>query len=251
MNGAWLIARDEWRLWGRSRLAVAGLTVFVLLLTTTALFTAARTTAEAHKRAHHQTEANQRFAEQPARHPHRMVHYGHYVFRPPAPLATFDPGVDAMTGESIFLEGHRQNDATFADDGAGVNIDAFGHLTPALLYQIFLPLLLIALGHGVILREHEAGTLTTILAQGTSVGVLVLGKSLALLGIVILFMIPAIATVAFAAFSGASVAASAALMLTYLAYFFIWTGIVVAVSLLCLERGLTLGILLLAWLTLT
>ena len=61
-----------------------------------------------------------------------MVHYGHYVFRTPAPLARFDPGLDAVTGQSIFLEGHRQNTAMFAASGASadlVELDA-GH--PAL-----------------------------------------------------------------------------------------------------------------------
>jgi len=62
-----------------------------------------------------------------------MVHYGHYVFRAPPPLAMFDPGVDAVTGQSLFLEGHRQNSAMFADARAEARTGGFGALTPAKL----------------------------------------------------------------------------------------------------------------------
>ena len=109
------IARDEWRQWRRSRLAVAGLTVFAALLIIVSILTAFDVSEARHERQHQQAEAQTTFLDQPDRHPHRMVHYGHYVFRAPAPLALFDPGVDSVTGQSIFLEGHRQNSAMFAD----------------------------------------------------------------------------------------------------------------------------------------
>lgn len=52
--------------------------------------------------ARHQSKANDAFEAQPDRHPHRAIHYGHFVFRPPVPLAAFDPGVDAFTGNAMF-----------------------------------------------------------------------------------------------------------------------------------------------------
>ncbi|MDT1883647.1 ABC transporter permease, partial [Acinetobacter baumannii] len=61
------------------------------------------------QRAHYQAEANQEFEAQPDRHPHRVVHYGHFLFRPLNPLAAFDPGIDGYTGNTLYLEGHRQN----------------------------------------------------------------------------------------------------------------------------------------------
>mgnify|MGYP002129840370 CR=1 FL=1 len=48
-----------------------------------------------------QAEAEAAFLSQPARHPHRMVHYGHYVLRTPAPLALFDPLPDGQLGVVI------------------------------------------------------------------------------------------------------------------------------------------------------
>ena len=245
------IAGDEWRMWFRSRLALAGLAVFMAMIGGTATLTAARMSTEKNRRLEQQSQANRNFAEQPARHPHRMVHYGHYVFRPPAPLTVLDPGVDAVTGESIFLEGHRQNSATFADARADANVGGFGRLTPAVIYQIFLPLLLIALGHGVILREREAGTLASILAQGTTPLALMLGKGLALVGLVAIFVVPAVLTVLLAVLGGGSVVAAAGLVVSYAAYLLIWAGVVLLASLLVRERGLTLGILLVTWLVWT
>ncbi|WP_254554927.1 hypothetical protein, partial [Salmonella enterica] len=66
-------------------------------------------------RAQHQSHADHAFEAQPDRHPHRVVHYGHFIVRPLGPLAAFGPGVDAFTGNSMFLEGHRQNTANFGD----------------------------------------------------------------------------------------------------------------------------------------
>ena len=245
------VVADEWRLWYRSRLAISGLLVFAVVVTTTVVLTAVRMSSEAHHRLERQSEADRSFAAQPNRHPHRMVHYGHYVFRPPAPLAMIDPGIDAVTGESIFLEGHRQNAATFADALAGANVGGFGHLTPALVYQAFLPLLLIALGHGMILRERETGTLATLMAQGTSATTLVLGKTMALFGVVGAFLVPACGAAAVAVSDGESPLVAVAIVLSYTVYFAAWTGVIVLASTVCHNRGLALGILLATWLTWT
>ena len=123
---------------------------------------------DSHERLHLQEQSEETFLSQPDRHPHRMVHYGHYVFRAPPPLALFDPGVDAVTGQSLFLEGHRQNSAMFADARAEARTGGFGTLSPAKIYHLFLPLLIIALGHAVILRERETRTLGPLLSQGVS-----------------------------------------------------------------------------------
>merc|ERR1712039_1132625 len=56
----------------------------------------------------------------------------------------------------------------FADAKASANMGGFASMTPAALYQLLLPLLLIIIGHGAVLRERESGTLAVVLAQGTS-----------------------------------------------------------------------------------
>lgn len=251
MNAVFRIASEELRLWYRSRLAVAGLVTYLLLLAGTSVLTVARTTAEKHRRLHHQTEAEERFAAQPDRHPHRMVHYGHYVFRPPTPLAILDPGVDAVTGESIFLEGHRRNTATFANAAASADVGDLGPLTPALLYLTLVPLLLIAFGHGLILRERETRTLPVLLALGLSTRTLVWGKALVLLSLIGVLLLPAALVVTLALWSGEPALTGVSLLLSYGAYLLIWGGTVLLASLVCRDRGLALGVLLAIWLAWT
>ena len=156
MSAALHIAREEWRLLRRDRVAVLGLAL-LLLLTAVATFTAweQRRTTDA-ERARHQAQVDHEFETQPDRHPHRMVHYGHFVFRSLNPLAAFDPGIDAYTGHTLFLEGHRQNSANFGDVRQSSLLLRFGQLTPALVLQLLAPLLLIFVGHAAVARERPA-----------------------------------------------------------------------------------------------
>ena len=116
MSVTYQIAKEEWRHWRRSRLVLIATLIYTLLIISTAFLTASNISDVRHEREHQQIQAEETFKSQPDRHPHRMVHYGHYVFRTPSPLAVFDPGIDAVTGQSIFLEGHHQNTAIFADN---------------------------------------------------------------------------------------------------------------------------------------
>ena len=242
------IAREESRLWLRSRLALSALLVFALLLTATSVLTALRMSAEHQQRTEQQALAEETFLSQPDRHPHRMVHYGHYVFRTPPPLSVVDPGVDAVTGQSIFLEGHRQNSAMFADAGASANIGSFEALNAALVYQLFVPLLLIAIGHGLIVREREENTLAPLLAQNVTGVMLFLGKWIALAGVTLALLLPLFVMAAVAIARGESLLASAALIGTYALYSLIWCSLILLVSALVRSRGLGLGILALFWL---
>lgn len=241
------VAREEWRQWLRSRLAMLSLVVFSVLL----LFTTALTTMEVieanHQRLHQQEQAEETFLNQPDRHPHRMVHYGHYVFRIPPPLAIFDPGVDAVTGQSLFLEGHRQNSAMFADARAEARTGGFGNLTPAKLYHLFLPLLIIALGHSAILREREARTLGPLLTQGVSGHQLYRGKLLALAALIGLLSLPAFFSSIAASLSGESLLTSLTLYFANLLYLAVWAALTLIISTVTRSRGVALGILSAVW----
>ncbi|MCV2421209.1 ABC transporter permease [Paucibacter sp. DJ2R-2] len=192
MSAVLRIAREEWRLLRRDRVAVLGLTL-LLLLTAVAAFTAwdQRHSADA-QRSRHQAQVDHEFEAQPERHPHRMVHYGHFVFRPLNPLAAFDSGVDAYTGHTLYLEGHRQNSANFGDVRQSSLLLRFGQLTPAFVLQVLAPLLLIFIGHGSLARERESGTLRVLLAQGIAPRQIVAGKVLALSAVATLAMLPAL-----------------------------------------------------------
>ena len=58
------------------------------------------------ERARYQAQANHEFEAQPDRHPHRMVHYGHFLFRPLNPLAAFEGscfGIQLRDGKTFDL----------------------------------------------------------------------------------------------------------------------------------------------------
>lgn len=248
MSRIFSLAKDEWRLWKRSRLAVVAILGFAIVLAAACAGTLLAMSKATHERESQQAVAEQTFLDQPARHPHRMVHYGHYAFRAPPPLAIVDPGVDAVTGQSIFLEGHRQNTAMFADARASADLGGLGALTPALVYQILLPLLLIGIGHALIVREREARTLGPLLAQGVTGSELYLGKSLALVGIGAVMLVPLLGLSVFAIASGENLAASLGLFSLYALHTLVWCVAIVLISTLCKTRGTALGVLIALWL---
>ncbi|MFY8083176.1 MAG: DUF3526 domain-containing protein [Rubrivivax sp.] len=251
MRRVLLIAAAEWRYWLRSRLALSGVLLMAGLLIATTVLTTLRMQDERAERTRHQAEAEAAFLSQPDRHPHRMVHYGHYVFRTPAPLALFDPGLDPVTGQAIFLEGHRQNSAMFAASAASADLGGLSWLSPALVYQLFAPLLVIVLGNGLIARERETAALLTLLAQGMHGRELLAGKALALLFFVVLLLAPLALSAGLAVRAGESPWAAAALVGTYLVYLTIWGALAVLASALLRRRSAVLATLATLWIALT
>ncbi len=247
MSRATTLAADEWRYWLRSRLAISVLFVGLVLAVGSALLTAGKMFAAADQRAHLQAEAEETFLSQPDRHPHRMVHYGHYVFRTPPPLSIVDPGVDAYTGTSIFLEGHRQNSAMFADRQSSAGLADFGALTPAFLLQILAPLLLILMGYNVITREREARTLDQLIAQGLSPAQILSGKGLALIGAAALMLSPLLIATVIAITRGETVAVALLFVGGYAVYLLIWCALIIVVSSIMRARSASLGALLALW----
>lgn len=248
MSSAIRIAREEWRLWLRSKVVVAAALIIAVLLAVTSVLTINRIADEQAQRMEQQVAAEEMFFAQPDRHPHRMVHYGHYVFRTPPPLAVFEPGVDAVTGQSIFLEGHRQNSAMFADTKAAADLGGFSDLTPASLYQLLLPLLLIVLGHAMFLRERESGPLAVLLAQGSSGALLALGKATALLSVIAIFIVPLVVVAAYSVALGESVLAATSIVAGYFLYLCVWGAVVLTASILIRQRAVSLGVLVFVWL---
>lgn len=235
------IAASEWRYWLRSHLAIGGAVIFLVLITGTSFLTALRIDAEQHTRTHQQTQAEETFLAQPDRHPHRMVHYGHYLFRAPAPLAAFDPGLDSVTGQSIFLEGHRQNTVMFAQSSASADLGGLSWLTPALIYQLFAPLIIIVLGHSAVVRERESATLAPLLAIGITTHALIAGKMLALLSFSLILLLPLIASSAIALLNGESVITLLSLLGTYFVYLMVWLTLTLLVSTSVKKRSTVLA----------
>ena len=248
MKTALRIAKEEWRFWLRSKVAVTAFILVSIIVAAVSTVNAIALLEEAHQRTHQQTIAEQTFLDQPDRHPHRMVHYGHYAFRAPPPLAIFDTGVDSVTGQSIFLEGHRQNSATFANSSVSADVGSFQSITPAFVYQVLIPLLLITIGCGVLGREREAKTLIPLMAQGVSGTTIYLGKIFALMGLSLIILLPIIVLISIAIASGETGSVAITLVLSYFLYLAVWCSLIALVSAKSQHYGMVLGVLICIWL---
>jgi ABC-2 type transport system permease protein len=250
-TAAWRIAQEEWRYWSRSRTGVAAAAVIVLLVLTSAVTTYQRVESERETRTQLQAKAEETFLSQPDRHPHRMVHYGHYVFRAPVPLAIADPGVDPFTGTVMFLEGHRQNSPTFAPRYTQAQAGPLAELSPALTYQLLVPLLLIVVGFASLAREREAATDQLIVTMSVSPGTLWLGKSLALAAVALIVSLPLAVLCAYAWRQGESGGIALLFWLGYLAYLLCWSLIITAGSAWARRTATSLFLLLACWLAIS
>jgi ABC-2 type transport system permease protein len=248
MSVAMRVARGEWQHLLRTRLA---LTIVVMLLGLIAI--AAGTSAhqlllESQVREAYQLEAEEAFRNQPARHPHRVVHYGHYVFRNPAPLSVIDPGVDTYTGRSIFLEGHRRNTASFAEARETSVLTRFGSVSPAFMLQVIAPLLLILIGYGSVVRERERGTLLQLVAQGVRPVSLIQGKAMAIGGVALLAAIPLFIAALWLGLRYPAELLPAFVVLTgHVAYLAFWVVLIVAVSTVARNARTALITLMVIW----
>jgi ABC-2 type transport system permease protein len=248
MSRATRIARDEWRHMMRSRVAVVAMAMLVLLSIVAAATSIAHRQSGEALRQRFQAQANTEFEGQPARHPHRMVHYGHFVFRPMPVLAAFDTGVDAFTGTTIFLEGHRQNSANFGDVRQSSLLIRFGQLTPAFVLQTLAPLVLIFIGFGIVARERERGTLRLLYAHGASPASVLAGKTLALAGAASILALPALATLAWLVVAhGAPAGEATMLALGYGGYLALWVGLIAVGSALAGQARIALIGLVALW----
>lgn len=245
-----MIAKDEWRYWYRSKLAITMIIMALTLAVASVIITHLALTHQAHERTHLQDKAEQAFTAQPDRHPHRMVHYGHYVFRTPSPLSGIDPGIDSYTGTSIFLEGHKQNSAMFAQQGQSSGLTRFSQLSPAFVMQVLAPLLLILIGYSMVSRERESGTLTFIIVQGVSLNFLMLGKFIALLVAGLLVLTPVIIGSAVALGQGEVLSVVSAFILAHGLYIIIWCALVMLVSTLSSKNSSSFAVLITLWITL-
>ena len=157
------------------RFAVLSALVLGLLLAAALVGRASYRTAQ-QERALAQTTVNDQFRHQPNRHPHRVAHYGTFAFRPQAPLGFLEPGLDAFTGTSVYLEAHQQNSVNFSQAQQSGSLIRFGELTVAFVLQMLVPLLIIFLCFNAFTEERETGTLKLLLSQGVSLRQVAWGK---------------------------------------------------------------------------
>ncbi len=165
---------DAWRD-GRFRIAAAVVVVLFGVALLLAGQQAQRTRAERDSAAAIERD---NWLNQGEKNFHSAGHYGLYVFKPLAPLAVFDRGLEPFVGTTVFLEAHRQNQAAFLPAQDATALRRFGELTAATGLQLLTPLLVVLLTFGALAGERERGTLRQVLSLGVRPRDLVLGKAL-------------------------------------------------------------------------
>lgn len=143
-------------------------------------------------------ETRENWEHRPDKHPHRMAHYGYLVFRISHPLSIFDNGLDDYLGNVIFLEAHKQNTANLSEAGSSGILVRFGAFSSAFILQSIIPMIILFLGFGLVVREREDATLKILNVQGASARVILWGKVLGLWQFSLLFLIPVFPIVFFA-----------------------------------------------------
>ncbi len=181
--------RDTWR---DGRFRIGGTLLVVLLIVSGVLAWQQNERTRAERDA--ATELDRRnWLEQGEKNSHSAGHYGLYAFKPTAPLAAFDRGVEPYVGSSVFLEAHRRNATSFLPAQDATNMRRFGELTASLSLQILVPLLIVLLAFGALAAERERGTLRQLLSLGVDPVQLVVGKFLGIALALALLLVPLIA----------------------------------------------------------
>jgi len=191
---------------------------------------------------------------QQEKNPHSAAHYGIWAFKPITPLGMFDYGVTAYTGTALFMDAHKIRHATYrpVDDATGVA--RLGELTAAAILQWLIPLLIVFLAFDAFAGERQRGTLRQLMSLGVAPSTLTLGKALGLAAPLLVVLVPAslIGTAALllgpsADWSAWSLPRLCALTVVYLAYFALFIGLSLVVSMLARTPRTALLLLLAFW----
>lgn len=212
------------------------LAVFLAVLTYVTVTSWNAFEAHHHIVEHHQENSRESWEDSPDKHPHRMAHFGSFVFRLQHPLSVFDSGIETYTGNAVFLEAHKQNTANFSEASLSTGLVRFGDLNIAMLLQLILPLIIFFIGYSSIITEKENGTLKIIYIQGANIKEVLLGKSLGLFLVSSLFFLPAFLSLWSISFlegntlSNAIVIRSLLITIVYTLFFMILCCITVIIS---------------------
>lgn len=158
---------------GRFKIA-ALITLLLLLIAVIIGYGQYHTTQEQY--AATKTHERNIWLDQGNKNPHSAAHYGTYAFKPKYPLSLLDRGVDKYTGVSIYLEAHKRNEAAYSAAADQTGLARFGDLTPDFILLFILPLLIVLLGYNAFTKERENGTYALVQSQGMQSWKLTLGK---------------------------------------------------------------------------
>jgi ABC-2 type transport system permease protein len=253
----YIIARQFFRTSFQNK-AVLGLTIILSLMLLMATFIGWKSfDFQNQLRTDYQQQVREQWVNNPDKHPHRMAHYGYFVFRPKHPLSFFDFGMESFTGVSVFLEAHRQNTVNFSEASFSTGILRFGEMSIAMVLQLLVPLLLLFLGFNAISALKENGTLKILLCQGVSWQELMMGNALSITTVALVLYAPVmLLTIIFwlllNKFQMATddVVRLLVLLISYFVYLIIWSLVAVLVSALSKTSKASLSTLIGIWILL-
>lgn len=250
----WVARKELKDLWRDRRLLWVGGIVVLLLLVSLVVGVEQQRKQSAEIVAG--AEASYRnWVSQVEKNPHVAAHHGMYVYKTPATLSMFDPGIDPYAGIAVWLEAHNWNEAKFRPAQDVTNLQRFDVLSAAWVLQALVPLLIIVLGFGAFAVEREQGTLRQLFSQGMAARELLWGKALAIGAVLAALLVPAWVVMAVLA-GGLSEAESLVRTLSrlgwaglgYAVYFAIFILLSLAVSARSGSSRAALSILLVFWL---
>lgn len=161
----------------RTRWIAAALCALMAVTFSIAFNEAKRTADEA---ARMTTTERERWLNQDPKNPHSAAHYGLWVFKPSAPLATLDPGIEPYVGRMIRIEAHRYNDALYRSAQERSSLSRAGLSTVADVTQLLVPLAALLLSFAAFAADRERGTLRLALGNGIAPGRLLFARFSAL-----------------------------------------------------------------------
>jgi ABC-2 type transport system permease protein len=216
------------------RLRLLGGIVVILALAALA-FGAHQTHRDQQARSHAAERASDQWEGQGEKNPHVAAHYGTHVFAPASIVTAIDPGVSTYLGRSVKIEAHKRNLSAHSAAEDSASLQRMGSFSVATVLLLLVPLLIIALGHGLWSRERESGTLRQLLSTGVDRRSLLLGKAGALLVAIALLLAPAALIVAGVLWmlgggDGSTLIRLSLLGISYSVYFAIFGGLTLFAS---------------------
>lgn len=234
---------------GRFKVASSILVVLLILATFTGIVQYNRNSQQFLESTHKERNI---WESQGEKNPHSAAHYGTYAFKPMFALSLFDYGVTKYTGNSIFLEAHNRNEASFSEASDQTSLTRFGTLSIHFVLLYIFPLIMILIGYSSYTKEIENQTFTLLKSQGIQPLKLVLGKWMAIflpvfIFIAILFLIIGVVLsglegVTFFSWSGLIM-----LCVSYLLYYMVIITITLLVSMWSKSSGISLVSCLVLW----
>ena len=192
-----------------------------------------------------QEEEREIWDNQGEKNPHSAAHFGTYVFKPKNALALLDQGVDKYEGISIFMGAHSRNEAQYSTAGDQTGLSRFGELTPEFILLFVIPLLIIIIGYNSFTKEREGGTDVLLKSQGISNLKLTIAKLVAIyipIFIIcsVLFLSAGVILSYFTNYTTFNWGKLFSLYITYLLYYLVFTQIILWVSAITKQSGISL-----------